>query len=549
MTDDLSFSDPAGRLSSQTTRITGGDSLATTQQWQYNALGLLAHHLHPRPVGTAPFVVSTDYDAGSPTTQYVNGIPVVAGIIHRASGAIASYRTGLGIGHDVTTTIGEDASSLLERPTRISATEEGSQTPAFDTQGYSYDGAGNIVAMGPDGFGYDTRSRLTSATLAGFGSQGFGYDRYGNLLFKGGTTYSVSQTTNRITTANYDARGNLTGNAGENYDYDSLDRQIRHTSAPNVWNYLFDGADERIVKIPPPSGNWTYTLRDESKRVVSEFSGPSASRDNVFLGNLLVASYANGVAGGNDRVWTFYSSDHLATPRLVTDLTAATVETPRNWPYGENATSAGLFQRIRFASMERDNEASRYYDHARNHDFNLGRFLSPDKDHVNAADPQDWNRYVYSGNNPVKFVDPNGDEKCWAEEVAATVMAAGSAVQGLGASLNQGGTVGITADFVLGTAGSLVHGTGDMFNLGASTGGAIGAGEDAINTTIAVSQDLGRLGGWLAHRGWCRWCCRSSIWWYGARPKGYVIQGTSGNERHQPDSRRTRRNPFRQRLG
>ncbi len=134
----------------------------------------------------------------------------------------------------------------------------------------------------------------------------------------------------------------------------------------------------------PLKAAWTYTLRDESKRIVSEFAGATQSRDNVFLGNLLVASYANGAIAGNDRVWTFYSSDHLATPRLVTDISASTLETPRNWPYGETATPTGLFQRIRFASMERDTEASRYYDHARNHDFNLGRFLSPDRAEASA---------------------------------------------------------------------------------------------------------------------------------------------------------------------
>jgi RHS repeat-associated protein len=408
VTDDLAFSDPAGRLSSQTTTITGGSNLSTTQQWQFNGLGLIAHHSHPRPGGATPFVVSTDYDAGLPRTQYINGLPMVTGITHQASGALASYSTGIGIGHNVTTTISQDTSSLLPRPSRIFATPEGLPSPAFDTQSYTYDGAGNIVAMGPDSFGYDARSRLTSAALSGLGSQGFGYDRYGNLLSKGGVSFSVSASTNRITTASYDARGNLTGNGGESYDYDGLGRQIRHTAGQNVWDYAFDGADERLVKVPPSPGNWTYTLRDESKRILSEFVAATQSRDNVFLGNLLVASYANGAVGGNDRVWTFYSSDHLATPRLVTDITAVTLETPRNWPFGENAAPAGLFQRIRFAAMERDSEATRYYDHARNHEFNLGRFLSPDKARGKPEDSQSWNRYAYVQNNPLKFVDPDG---------------------------------------------------------------------------------------------------------------------------------------------
>ncbi len=58
--------------------------------------------------------------------------------------------------------------------------------------------------------------------------------------------------------------------------------------------------------------------------------------------------------------------------------------------------------------MERDTEGSRYYDHARSHEFNLGRFLGPDKLRSHFRDPQSWNRYTYARNNPMKLLDPNG---------------------------------------------------------------------------------------------------------------------------------------------
>jgi RHS repeat-associated protein len=60
--------------------------------------------------------------------------------------------------------------------------------------------------------------------------------------------------------------------------------------------------------------------------------------------------------------------------------------------------------------MELDLEASRprYYDHARNLETGNGRFLSPDKLGGKIADPQSWNRYNYARNNPLKYVDPDG---------------------------------------------------------------------------------------------------------------------------------------------
>lgn len=425
VTDSYAYDSAMGRLSSLTTTISGGSSLTTTQGWKYNGLGLPAHHYHPRPSGATPFVVSYGYDAGLPVTEYVNGIPMVTGVQYQASGAVSSYTTGLNPGRNVTTTVVQDA-SLLARPAQIYATSQATGLRPFDTSGYVYDGGGNIKTIGSDGFVYDNRSRLTSATYSGFPAQGYSYDRYGNLLSKGATTYSVSPSTNRLTTSSYDSRGNLTVNGGETYVYDGLDRQIRHTAAGSSWNYIFDGSNERVAKVPPAGGAWTYTLRDEGNRVATEYSGAMQSRDNVFLGNLAVVSYANAAVGGNGPVWTFYSSDHLGTPRLVTDIAGNTVETRKSWPYGEDVGTPGVFQKLRFALMERDAEASRYYDHARSHEFGLGRFLAPDILQGLPEDPQSWNRYAYTRGNPINLVDLDGN--AWQPPPAVNAVA--SAVTG-----------------------------------------------------------------------------------------------------------------------
>ncbi len=166
---------------------------------------------------------------------------------------------------------------------------------------------------------------------------------------------------------------------------------------------------------PVPRGT-ILTFRDEDGKVTTEAHQASATgdasdsivyeRDNVFLGHQLVASAIwNGTTPG----WQFYSSDHLGTPRLTTNNTGATVETRKYWPYGDEASSSGnATQRLKFASMERDDEANHFYDHARSHDFNLGRFTSPDKVGGHVTDPQTWNRYTYALNNPLKVVDQNG---------------------------------------------------------------------------------------------------------------------------------------------
>ena len=163
---------------------------------------------------------------------------------------------------------------------------------------------------------------------------------------------------------------------------------------------------------PVPRGT-IYTFRDDSNRIVTEMSGGSSgastatlsvARDNVFLGNLLVASYVASPAG-----WQYTTSDHLGTPRVVFNQSGQIVETHKYWPYGEDTTASPPTQRLAYCLMERDTESTRFYDHARTQDHNLGRFLSPDRVGGTPGNPQAWNRYAYTLNNPMKHVDPDGN--------------------------------------------------------------------------------------------------------------------------------------------
>jgi RHS repeat-associated protein len=58
--------------------------------------------------------------------------------------------------------------------------------------------------------------------------------------------------------------------------------------------------------------------------------------------------------------------------------------------------------------MERDTEDNNFFDHARSHDFNLGRFVSVDLFPGRVENPQSWNRYAYALANPLRFIDPSG---------------------------------------------------------------------------------------------------------------------------------------------
>ena len=255
------YSGAGGRLSRQTTTAGNGDFSSTASQaWSYNSLGLISTHGHPRPSGTLN--VTSTYGAGLIGTIASGGVSVVAATTYNPAAALASWKAG-NSGAPVTTTIVPDA-SLLPRPGSIS-------NSLWSSGSYTYDSTGNVLKIGStDIYGYDARSRLTSASFSG-ASRGFSYDRYGNLTSSGAAAFDVDPVTNHLRPTNpgapaYDARGELVSYNGEALAYDAIGRQYRDTNSSGDWVFLYNGAGERIVKFPARFS----VLRREMARYIAE---------------------------------------------------------------------------------------------------------------------------------------------------------------------------------------------------------------------------------------------------------------------------------------
>jgi RHS repeat-associated protein len=63
-----------------------------------------------------------------------------------------------------------------------------------------------------------------------------------------------------------------------------------------------------------------------------------------------------------------------------------------------------------FTGKERDSESGNDYFGARYYASSMGRWMSPDKPFADqhVANPQSWNLYSYTRNNPLRFVDEDG---------------------------------------------------------------------------------------------------------------------------------------------
>jgi RHS repeat-associated protein len=89
-------------------------------------------------------------------------------------------------------------------------------------------------------------------------------------------------------------------------------------------------------------------------------------------------------------------------------------------PYGEeivglgNRTSADKYVaddvRQGFTGYIKDDETGLDFAQARMYKKELGRFTGVDSGAFTPADPQNFNRYIYVQNNPLKFLDPTGND-------------------------------------------------------------------------------------------------------------------------------------------
>lgn len=105
----------------------------------------------------------------------------------------------------------------------------------------------------------------------------------------------------------------------------------------------------------------------------------------------------------------FYLTDHLGSTRAVVDDAGNVLETFDYYPFGllmpkRNTASANTTEK--FSGKELDENTNQYYFGARYLDPALARFFVPDRF---AEKYPSMTPYQYAANNPMNFIDVNGD--------------------------------------------------------------------------------------------------------------------------------------------
>jgi RHS repeat-associated protein len=367
-------------------------------------------------------------------------------------------------------TLGAGASGLTSGQANYSLVlDDAGRITEIDTQSATGTTLSNV-------YGYDDLNRLLQATMPGGVSYSYDYDgnngtggTNGNrtLTVSGGvsTSYTYPSNSNRLSsvkvgsatsqTLTTDQTGNVTldpaalvGQVSYTYDDRSpmpYGRLSRSQGPGAQWDYLHNFFGQRIRKTGSsytPSGGSAITpsayvgstdtlfyydaaghLIAEVDASVGAVSGPKpVKREYIWLGDTLVAVIAGSTptaavdASSNAPAIYYVHSDHLGTPRMVTDtagslrwswdLMAAEpfgVTAPNEAPAGQASTQQFALN-LRFPGQYLDKETGSFYNYFRTYNPSTGRYLQSDPIGLEGG----LNTYTYVGGNPMSFTDPQG---------------------------------------------------------------------------------------------------------------------------------------------
>ncbi|HRJ09103.1 MAG TPA: RHS repeat-associated core domain-containing protein [Prosthecobacter sp.] len=278
------------------------------------------------------------------------------------------------------------------------------RTPGIDST-FTYDGAGRLTGIQEGGiinldYTLNAASEVTEVDFTAPvtpsvtpGSQLLKFGKAGEIVTPGHT---------------YDTRGRLTSSPGRTYGWDGASRLINANGAALTYN----GFGDVVTRVE--SGQTTRFYHHYAlgmAPIVYEDTPSGSDRAYVWTpdGHLL---YSVDIATGDP---IFYHFDRMGSTLALTDKNETVTDSYAYGPFGEplahespGTPSTQPFTYIGKYGVRK--EGALYQMRARYYDPQTARFISRDPLPPRLADPKSLNPYEYSGQNPMKFLDPMGEE-------------------------------------------------------------------------------------------------------------------------------------------
>ncbi len=264
-------------------------------------------------------------------------------------------------------------------------------------------------------YGYDHADELTSESNSGY-SATYTYDDNGNR---------TSKTTGGVTdTYTYDHADKLQSTSFKTYGYDGAGRTTSVTTSAGTTSLSYDYED-RLTSVTLPSSvtdTFTYNGMDARTGKVDSTGTYSFKRDGATVTSSVLndsaAEYTPGVSENRSGTSSFYDCDRLGSTTDITNSSQTVTNTKVYDAFGmllsSTGSSAAPFGFVAKGGYQSDSDTGLMLLGHRYYDPSTGRFLT--RDH--AKDGGNW--YDYAGNEPTKYVDPEG--KWWVEWWRVSVM-------------------------------------------------------------------------------------------------------------------------------
>jgi RHS repeat-associated protein len=270
-----------------------------------------------------------------------------------------------------------------------------------------------------ESFTYDNLDRLTAINSSN--GLTMGYDNHGNITGKsdlapGIYTYGNSAKPYAVTEIN--SSNSLISSVDQNITYTSFDQPSVITELPYEATFTYNCNGQRAKMVVTENSNTILTRWYVDSHYEKETDG-SITKEYTWIGGSAYTAPILAVKQGTGTTYYYLLRDHLGSITHVTN-TAGTVlnrysfdawgrrRNPTNWGYSLTSQTDLLPDRG-FTGHEYLPWFKLYNMNGRLYDPLVGRFLSADNSIQNPLNSQNYNRYSYCLNNPLKYTDPSGE--------------------------------------------------------------------------------------------------------------------------------------------
>ena len=277
-----------------------------------------------------------------------------------------------------------------------------------------------------EGFSYDSLDRLTWVSRGSSPFHNTVYDDNGNITSKSDAGTLSYENSNRPFQVTKLVSNNTSYGANQTVSYNSFEKVSSIGEGSYGATFVYDSAGERVKMNVTQNGASILTRTYIGSRYIREVQN-GVTKEYTFIGGDGYSAPAVIMQQGGVKTRYYLLRDHLGSVTHVVDNSGSVLNEysfdawgrQRNvstWIHYAADTEPALFMGRGYTGHEHLPWFNLVNMNGRLYDPVVGRFLSPDPVVQSPEFSQNFNRYSYCLNNPLKYNDPSGYKKKRPEE-------------------------------------------------------------------------------------------------------------------------------------